>query len=434
MSAALYSVFVALVSVLMVRRPAAALIVAMNMFPLKQWAGATSPFFEGRPVLTNLIAGSLVLAGVVMQSIRGRVGWPFYPATAWLIAALLLYALATVAWSPDCDTCIRVWKDALPYILTVIFLAPLTIQDKEDLHVVFSGMLVSGTILAALLLFTVRWEGRLIVSGQASPGGPLGGNPLVVGSLGGTLIILSVLYRFRSGQPALQILKLPALLAGLALAARSGSRGQLVGAVVAAGLFRLLSRPQGKPLKGVSALFVIAVLVVLARIGVDVFWAGSGRFDAAVMQGDFTGRLQSGLTLLHHAMGSPFSLLFGLGNSSSYRILGIYPHIVPLEVLGEEGIVGFLLLGALVVGTVATAMGSLRAIGANPEMRGLFACVAGLWCYQFLLINKQGSLLQAYDFFFYTILVAGFGQFARGGKRGGGAPGARRAGSPCRPR
>ena len=73
-------------------------------------------------------------------------------------------------------------------------------------------------------------------------------------------------------------------------------------------------------------------------------------------------------------------------------------------------------------------------LGANPEMRGLFACVAGLWCYQFLLINKQGSLLQAYDFFFYTILVARFGQFARGGKLDGGAPGARRAGSPCRPR
>lgn len=417
MSIALYFGFVALVSVLMVRRPAVALIVALNMFTLKQWASAASPLFQGRPVLTNLIAGSFVLAGVVVQSLRGRVCRPFHPMAAWLIAALFLYALASVVWAPDCDTCIRVWKDALPYILTIIFLAPLTIQDKEDLHVVFSGMLVSGTILAVLLLFTVRWEGRLIVPGQTSPGGPLGGNPLVVGFLGGTLILLSVLYRFR--QPAFQILKLPALMAGLALAARSGSRGQLVGAVVAAGLFWLVSRPPGNPLKAVSGLCVIAALVVMARIGVDVYWAGSGRFDAAVMQGDFAGRLQSGLTLLHHAMESPFSLLFGLGNSSSYEILGIYPHIVPLEVLGEEGIVGFLLLGAIVAGTAAAAVGSLRSIGADLEMRGLFACVAGLWCYMFLLINKQGSVLQAYDFFFYTILVAKFRQFVRDGKRGG---------------
>jgi len=324
------------------------------------------------------------------------------------MTALLLYALASIAWAPQLEVSIGRWKDAFPYLVTMIYLAPLAVEDRGDLHVALSGTLVVGIVVAALLLFSVEWEGRQVVLSRAGGGEAVGGNPLTVGQLGGTLVLLGVLYQSISGAVPYRLLKPIAVVIGLALVARSGSRGQFVGAVIVAAAFWAFANPSRRTRKPLIGLVVAATLAVLAKIGAELYWAGDSRFSVAALQGDYLGRLHNAAVLLRHWAHSPLSIVFGLGNSASYdaRILGIYPHIVPLEVLGEEGIVGFVMFIVLVIWTIVAGARTIRALGDDGDARSLFACVAGLWVYSFLLINKQGSLLLAQDFFLYTILVS----------------------------
>lgn len=412
--ATLYMAIILVVLLLMRRSPGAALIVAFNMFALDQWAQASSAFFQQRQALTNIVAGTLVLLGVFAQLRRDQIRRPIYPKEAWLIAALFLYSLLSILWAPEFATSIALWKESLPYLITIVFLAPLTIQKPDDLRTAFGGTLVVGSLVAVLLLLTVDWEGRQIVLARDAFGEATGGNPLTVGQLGGTLLILSILFRFRSRSRYLVIAKWSAGMLGLALVARSGSRGQLGGAIVVVGCFWAIANSSRSLWKPLVSAAVLASLVILAKIVMDYYWAGDVRFDASYMEGDFAGRLRNALILLEHWMKSPLSIVFGLGNSASYdsHILGIYPHIVPLEILGEEGAAGFVLFCAIVVGAAASGFRAFRSNWEDPEVRSLLACVAGLWMYSFLLINKQGSLLLSQEFFLHTILLAKFGQIA----------------------
>lgn len=387
------------------------------MFALKQWALASVPVIAERPALTNILMGSLVMAGVLLQAARGRLRRPLYPLQAWLIVILLVYALISVTWAPQFELSIGRWRDAAPYLVTIVFLAPLAVQDRSGLHVAFSGTLVLGTVIALLLLFFAEWEGRQVIISRTVDPEAGQGNPLVIGQLGGTLVLLGVLYRTQARARLFQALKVLAVVVGLALVARSGSRGQLAGAVIVAAAFWALVNPSQRGLKQLIGLSIAIVLIALTKLGMDLLWANDQRFSVAGIEGDYAGRLQNALTLLRFWSDSPLTIIFGLGNSASYdpKVLGIYPHIVPLEVLGEEGIIGFLVLAAIIVLTIGASRRVLQECRQDAEARRLFACIAGLWFYTFLLINKQGSLLLSHDFLFYTILVGRFAQIVNVG-------------------
>ena len=411
---AIYFAIIGTIFFLILWRPAAALILTSNIFALKQWAQASSLFFLERPLLTNLLAGSLVLVAIFLQFVRDRVRRPLYPREAWLTAALLLYALLSILWAPDFETSMSIWYEQMRYIVTIVFLASITIQEPEDLKVAFSGMLVLGTILAALLMFAVKWDSRSIIIGRDAAFQEVGGNPLAVGQLGGTLVVLALLYRLKGHHLLLKALRCAAFLLGFALMIRSGSRGQIGGALFAAALFwAFMSQSRGY-LKPLLVVISLGVLALIAKTWIDYFWKGhvgeARRFDASMIQGDIAGRVQNAITLLGHWIKSPFSIIFGLGSSASYKILGIYPHIVPIEVLGEEGLIGFALFCTTIVSNVVSGLRSLRMAAADREMRSLFACVAALWTYSFVLINKQGNLLGSTDFFLYSVLLGKLGQ------------------------
>jgi hypothetical protein len=410
----LYFAIIGVAFLAVLRRPSVALTVAVTMFPLKQWAMASSPFFAESRTLTNLIAGSLVLLGVLIQLVRGRLLRPFYPAVAWPVALLFLYAFASVVWAPQLSVSLDKWHQAYPYLITMVFLAPLTVRDADDLRTAVGGIILLGCLLAVLLLFTVEWRGRLIVFGHSLFGDTIGGNPLTTGELGGNLVILGVLYRFRREGALLKALKWTAAVLGLALVVRSGSRGELGGAVIIAGAFWMLANPSKSLLKPLAGVILLTVLVIGVKIGIDLYWAqdvgGQARFTLVHMEDAYGGRLRSAIVLLQHWLQSPLTVLFGLGNSASYTILGIYPHIVSLEVLGEEGVLGFLIYVWIIVMTTVSALRTFPAVKMQPHSRILYVCMGALWAYEFVLINKQGSLLFGYEFFLYTILLVQTGQ------------------------
>ena len=100
-------------------------------------------------------------------------------------------------------------------------------------------------------------------------------------------------------------------------------------------------------------------------------------------------------------------MLIGLGNSASYdpRILGIYPHFVPLEVLAEEGLIGFGLYITILFCSMRSCLRCFRNIANEPRERLLLGGLVGLYMFTLLLSFKQGSLLGNLEVFMLSIIL-----------------------------
>jgi O-antigen ligase len=99
-------------------------------------------------------------------------------------------------------------------------------------------------------------------------------------------------------------------------------------------------------------------------------------------------------------------MIFGLGNSSAFPILGIYPHIAGLEVLAEEGFVGALMYLAIIY----FAARSVLRIAGRPDLsdfrRNALGVLTGLFVFELVLTQKQGSLLSSFYVWAYAITLA----------------------------
>src|SRR5262249_30348405 len=126
----------------------------------------------------------------------------------------------------------------------------------------------------------------------------------------------------------------------VALILRSGSRGQLI----ATGIAVLVALPIAFPLRGARSIAgMLLAGIFVAGMG---WWASSlvevdtSRWAGEQAMGDVTGRFANALTLLQASSSHFLTMIFGLGNSSAFKLLGVYPHITGLEVIAEEGILG----------------------------------------------------------------------------------------------
>jgi hypothetical protein len=100
--------------------------------------------------------------------------------------------------------------------------------------------------------------------------------------------------------------------------------------------------------------------------------------------------------------------VFGLGNSASYdpSLLGAYPHLVPVEILCEEGAIGALLYLWMLAIVVRDSRFLLRRKGSLREERVSFSILIGIIVYMFLISLKQGSLLSTATFFMCVMLFS----------------------------
>src|SRR5690606_5492751 len=135
------------------------------------------------------------------------------------------------------------------------------------------------------------------------------------------------------------------------------------------------------------------------------------RYSADTMTEDVQGRLNMATKLIAAWFDSPISILFGLGNSASFdpSIIGIYPHFLPLEILGEEGFVGFAVYFAIVLLITGKVLKSLRYVRTKRYLPGEiagFSLGTSIWIYTFLLTLKQGNLLGNTVFFTISIILA----------------------------
>jgi O-antigen ligase len=233
-------------------------------------------------------------------------------------------------------------------------------------------------------------------------------NPLAIASLGGT-VFLGALFLLKMPQPLWRKVFLAALIPiAIAVIIRSQSRGQLGAAALAAAIgWLFVSR---KAIGG--RLFSLALAGLL--VGSIGWWVwgqmdvDAARWSGTLAESDAQGRVEMAKALMGEAVRDPVSLFFGLGNSSSYHYLGIYPHITALEVFAEEGLLGFTLYVAIMVTTFKSAA---RLFGAMNEHtpgghRIAAAAVLALFMFELMLSMKQGTFLTSTYVFAYATIIA----------------------------
>lgn len=390
-------------------RPPTALAAVSCIFGLKQWGQSTNGWLAAHPPATNLAIGVLVLGAIITAAVRGRCVLCNIPKITWVIFALILFSLMSLQWTPRFDIAADIWKQSYPYLLTFIVLVPLVLHDTEDFRVALGWLVIVGGLLVFVLLIFGHWGLRGLALGTTSLEEET--NPLALAGLGGTVAAAAMLLRPRRKGIFWLAFRLAVVSGSLILIVRSESRGQLL-AVMAAMVVMLpfavkLASARGFVIAVVGCMVVAIALQygfsrIVAADDVDRWSEATSSADVAVRMS----MVQKLLGAWSQAGGG--TLLLGLGTSASWdpNINGIYPHNVPMEVLGEEGLVGFVLYLVIFVSTLVALIRALLASAGDQESRSVVAALGGGFLFFALLTFKQGNMLGSVEFFMYAVLLA----------------------------
>lgn len=416
MLVALFLIAYIVLLVLVVLRPPIALGPIVCMFGAEQFLFANVSFFRSNAAIVNYAVGVLVLAGLLSNTMRGGKIAFYWPPIGWLILLLHGYYAVSFFWSISPEWTISNLTFMAPYTLTISFSLPLLFRDLKDVRLGLMVTVFMALILSVLLLGTtqihkfgrtIEFAGEISGSRFSDFGGR--GNPLAIADLGAALSLIAVLLRWPKGNKLWQWLKWLAVFTGSALVLRSGSRGQFVGMIVAVAAFYKFSRPKTNVQILVTGLISAVAFGLIIAFAMNQFAVDQGsRFDVSTFGEAYSNtRVELCSTLLKEWIASsPLNWVFGLGAAASWGIQGIYPHVVPVEVLCELGVLGF--AGYIIlIGFASTSLYRLGKMTKNSGIdRSTVAVMAALFVFNFLMSLKQGSFLFFYHMFFVAIMTA----------------------------
>lgn len=394
------------------RRPAIGFAAVLCLYGLKQWGQSSTALLSEYRQVTNFAIAAIALLGVGLNASRGACLFCRTAPATLLIGALYLYAFITISWAPDWQTSLNQWVSSAPYLVTVTLLAPLLMNDLDDARKASIATLLAGGSLCALALLFGHWGDRgLILFGHEAMEDVnsiyrFETNPLALSSLGGTVFLISALSLGRPNPLLLRLIAAACIPITLAVVLRSGSRGQLI----ASGLAMGVALPIAYRLRDGRS-WVMLVLLVALILGLG-WWSTSlvnidvARWSDSRTTDDVAGRFAMAQALWNAATSNFFTIIFGIGNSSAFKILGIYPHITALEVLAEEGLIG----GLMYFGAIFLTMRSIWRIVARTELsatnRNALAIFSGLFVFELIVSWKQGTLLFSVNVFAFAIALA----------------------------
>jgi hypothetical protein len=382
-------------------RPGAACGLALSGFALEQCAQIFVPLFGVYGQTFNyVVAGGVVLALVRQLVRRGPRVMELGPA-GWATILLLGYTALTVGWALFPSTTEASLFERLPFMGLFVLLAPHTVQDRRDIEDLFM-VVVFGTAAALVpaLLFG-EWRGRaLYIESMGHTG-----NPLALTQVGGNILIggaLTPLVKQKSGRAFIPVAVALATVV-LVTFLRTQSRGQIVAALAVTVTLAAVVRG-GRVWLVIGAIALTWILT--SGVFEEELATNAMRWDRRQMiRSVEEDRIASALRLLEYWYeADPFYQIFGFGHAAAQdpRLLGRYPHVVPAEVLAEEGLVGIALyLAAIILAGRAYFRGLSE--GRNLPSHAYFPAFFGLFTYEFILTLKQGTLTGAT--FFLMLLV-----------------------------
>ncbi len=393
--------------------PGWAFALALSMYTLEQALQASSGFFFSRASLCNIIVALVVGVAAVRHTLRTPGNLRGH-ANAAFFAALIIFGWSafSLAWTPSRATALEIVSWGLPYFVLFVLVVPFLVDSLEEFGSIARACMYFGTLVLGILIINPEFtsaSGRLgfsVGEGHRS-------NPLAIGELGGALIIIASLLRVGPKQWLLNLGRVAAFGVGAVIALQSGSRGQLLFAVVLAIVFL----PLAKKIKSFPG-FILTILGVIAIVSVVGFLATStlgldvvGRWDASALEGGSVHRLTSILDLLAAWAKSPVGWVMGLGFNAFSSVTDFgsqehYSHNITVDVLAELGLPVFILFAYLWFVVAQSAIWLFRRFADSPIERTNLAVVLALLTYQFLLANKQSNLWgNGMVFCFAVILV-----------------------------
>ncbi len=382
------------------RRPGIACGYVLAGYALEQFAQAFVPIAGENDTLCNYAIAIAVIVGVVRRIMRHGLLTIRLRTPALLMLVLLAYCYATALWSLFPSITQRILDAQLPYLVIFAGLTPVLVATPEDLDDCLTSLIVSTSIsLCALLLFA-EWGRR----GVILPFQGWESNPLAITQAAGALLIAAIFSRtLRSLNQSTKMLGFLTILAIVAFTfLRSASRGQIVAAISTALLFSVTR----KGLRWVPMVLVGIAGIVAAGFLADEFARNAARWEPDQVSHDLTvARIGEAEKLVRFWSNSNLKhILLGLGHATSNdpRLLGGYPHVVPAEVLAEEGLVGASLYTLTLASSAYFYVRALRWVSAREH--DLIRATAALTFYEFLLTLKQGTLLGAPSFLLLIVL------------------------------
>jgi hypothetical protein len=402
-----------LAGLLVIYRPPIALGLALCAYGIEQLAMSQSSYFVAHPAYVNYAVGVIVLLGLLSSAVKNRQLLGPFPMNGWVIAALLVYAYITFFWAIYLPGYQQITLAKIPYFLVFTFAVPFLIKKPEDVKIAVLALIAVGLCVIVVMFFDPTWEGRRLEIAAATAGNDLfekGSLPLPLARVGGYVAIVAALLVGKGLSRWVSVSRWLIILFALAFIFKTGSRGQLLACVATIGVLLPFSR--GK--YGAHALITwfaggatLAVVVSVAASFIHQNW-GRWRIDH-IMVSITEGRLDRCIDVLQSWVdGGPLRWLIGLGSSASYSpsVHGFMPEVMAVEVLTEEGFIGFGLLVAAVVLTLAAAWRCWRIVYASEEPRSWLVVLVGLFMFKFALSFKESSLMRSDILFGLAILVS----------------------------
>jgi len=387
------------------KRPPVAVALLLCMFGIEQYAQSVSPFFVQHPIVINAVVAFAVLIALLKKHWKTRLHRIYYGDVGLAVIILFAYAAISTLWSPIPDVSLKYYLGATPYLVLFVVVAPLIIVATKDMYEMLEALVVIGALVSFVLLFFTEWEGRGVVLAGNEDADWHTANPLAASEMAGYMGLAAAFLPLPARYMQWDVARWALVLLAIALAIKTGSRGQTVFLLVSLAVFYVMRTKF--TVKGLVSVLLPAILVAfIFQYAIDLYWADSDRWGDEMVGHALEARTSMAAQLLHSWWrGGGFTFLFGLGNTASFdpNIAGFYPHVVPLEILAEEGLVGFLVF---IVITYLVGRSFLKVMDLKSPKHSEIALLLGaLFLYALLLSFKQGSLVGGPSLFLFAALT-----------------------------
>lgn len=303
---------------------------------------------------------------------------------------LLVLVGCSYIWSISPADTLKYGKKAAPYLGAFVLIAPFCATNQKQLRLAINTTIWLGTIL--MIGFALSdFGGRAIaltVNNQ-----DIKTNPLAVASYAGYVGICSLFSVYgRKFSPVVAI-KIGIFILCTFVIIKSSTRGQLIALTLVCFIWLPIIAKASLNRSTVVAFFGAAIVASVIIYTVYQF-KDSGRWRAEQIEAASDGRFEMTYTLLKYWGNSGIGAwIFGLGSSSSFKVVGFYPHNVPVEVLAEEGVLGLCLYLSFCFAVVFRAGRLIFSDHLPQETRVNLGVLLALFCFEGLLTLKQGSLI-----------------------------------------
>lgn len=394
---------IALAAVISYVRPPFAFVMVLALYPLKQLQMTYMGLFAQNSSYFNFLIFGCVLAGVFGNMMRNRDTWGGYFNRPFVVLVVLyVYVLMGVLYSPVPENAMARVRDGAPYWAMQVLLLPLLFTTLDDVRKTFAPSLIVG-LIACVLFFTNPnasfYAGRLTLNIPMA-GVEYRGNPLATAQLGGHIAIIAALMMPVRAGWLMVLVRSAAIFLGLGMAVAAGSRGQLALALLAIVVFYPMARRVKSLQQFFGTVMGVAVFGLVALFALKIFLSQdaeqAGRWDLSEWGNQAGERSADAMRLFTAWYESPLHWPLGLGTNYFSFLRGepmSYAHNVLIEIISENGIVGFCIYSTVVWLMVKDARELWGYYRDEPVGRATLACLLAQALFLTLLSYKQGTFV-----------------------------------------